>query len=308
VLFRGVTRTLRQIETSGGVILKMRFQFSHVVSSMVVLAGTMAAPCASGQTFFSMDYSSAASPNGGWYAKELESKYARTRVAGAGPTGQDVYELVQRYAPGTSDYGGQFSWGWDGNVERADPAQGSKRYYRWRMRFSPETNFRGINWTDGSPSGMQNKLLIVGNTCGSRCRFILSYQAEPDRGQVRNFRIQLDGGADLADTGSFPIGEWLNIQVELDSSTTSSTSDGGYKIWINNDNYGAPTAQRTGITLNPTNWKYVILGGFMNDGLRSDGVHTFRQTDFQASTSFDAGWNTGENTISPRPPTNVVAD
>lgn len=286
----------------------MRFRANYIALSVVVLAAQATAPRAHAQTFFSMDYSSATSPNGGWFAKSLEPTFTRTRVAGGGPTGQDTYELAQRYASGAPSFGGQFTWGWDGHLEPADPAQGSKRYYRWRMRFSPQTNFRGINWADGSPSGMQNKLLIVGNTCGSRCRFILSYQAEPDRGQVRNFRIQLDGGVDLADTGAYPVGEWLNIQIELDSSTTPSTADGGYKIWINNDNYGAPTAQRTGITLNPTNWKYVVFGGFMNDGLRSDGVHTFRQTDFQASTSFDAGWNTGADTTSPNPPTNVVAD
>lgn len=283
---------------------------THVVSLKLKLASTAAVLAigavlspASAQVLFSMDYTAATEPNGGWSAKELKPQYSRSRVPGVGPSGEDAYELVQRYSPNTEGHGGQFTWGWDGTIEPSDPPQGSRRYYRWRMRFSPDTNFRGINWDDGSGSGMQNKLLIVGNTCGSRCRFILSYQADRNSAEVRNFRIQLDGGADLADTGSYPVGQWLNIQVELQSSSSPSTSNGGYKIWINSDNYSNPSAQRVGITLNPTIWRYVMLGAFMNDGLDSGGVHSFRQTSFEAATSFDNSWNTQQ--VPPDPPTDV---
>ena len=37
---------------------------------------------------------------------------------------------------------------------------------------------------------------------------------------------------------------------------------------------------------------YVFIGGFMNDGLDSNGgVHTYRQTDFQVASTFDANWS-----------------
>ena len=280
------------------VFRKLKF-----ASISAMLVGAAAVSPASAQVFFSMDYSAAAEPDGGWLAKDLRPNYSRSREPGAGPSGEDVYELVQRHAPNEPNYGGQFSWGWSGFIEPSDPPQGSRRYYRWRMRFSPDTNFRGINWSDGSSRGVESKLLIVGNTCGSRCRFILSYEASRDSGEVRNFRIQLDGGADLADTGSYPIGQWLNIQIELQSSSSPSTSNGGYKIWVNNDNYGSPTAQRGGITLNPINWRNVMLGAFMNDGLESGGVHTYRQTGFQAATTFDSNWNDNEQVVPPDPPT-----
>jgi hypothetical protein len=279
-----------------------RFALALLIGGSVA----MAAP-ASAQVIFSMDYSAAAAPNGGWSAVAVDPHFTRTRVAGGGPNGQDAYELQQLSVPSLASYGGQFNWGWRGNVESVDPGQGERRYIRWRMRFSPNTNFRGLGWGDGGQGGVQNKLLIVGDTCGSRCRFIMTYQADRNTGVVRNFRLQLDGGVDVADTGSYPVGQWLNIQVELDSGSGSTSADGGYKIWINNNNYGSPTAQRTGIVLRPTNWKYVFIGGFMNDGLAADGVHIYRQTDFQVARSFDAGWASGGGGSTPPPPPQTLA-
>lgn len=286
----------------------------HCAVILAIASCVAVAAPASAQVIFAMDYSAGAAPNGGWSAIDVTSHFTRTRVPGGGPQGQDAYELAQRPQPSASDYGGQFNWGWRGNVESRDPSQGSRRYYRWRMRFSPNTNFRGLGWGDGNPSNMQNKLLIVGDTCGSRCRFILTYQGERNAGRVQNFRLQLDGGVDVADTGTFPVGQWLDIQVELRSSSSSSSADGGYKIWINNNNYNSPNAQRSGIVLRPTNWKYVFFGGYMNDGLASDGVHVYRQTDFQVATSFDSNWSrssgsggapTPTPTSVPAPPSNV---
>ena len=276
-----------------------RFAMTFVVAACAATA----AP-ASAQVIFAMDYGSAAAPNAGWSAVTQTSHFTRTRIPGGGPNGLDAYELAQRANPGGQDHGGQFNWGWRGDVEAVDPSQGSRRYYRWRMWFSPNTNFRGVGWEDGNPSGLQNKLLIIGDTCGSRCRFILTYQADRNSGQVKNFRLQLDGGVDLADTGAYPIGQWLDIQVELQSGSSSSTSNGAYKIWVNNNNYNSPSAQRTGIVLRPDNWKYVFIGGFMNDGLASDGVHTYRQTDFQVATTFNSNWSTsGGGGPAPTPPT-----
>jgi hypothetical protein len=266
---------------------------NRVALALLITGATVVASPASAQVIFRMDYSSSTGATGSWQPVEAVPNYTRTRIAGGGPSGQDAFELTQRSVPSLEAYGGQFDWGWDGPVESSDPAQGSRRYYRWRMRFSPTTNFRGLSWGGGGASGVQNKLLIIGQGCGERCRFILTYQAERDSGVVRNFRLQLDGGVDLVDTGSYAVGQWLNIQIELQSGSTASTANGGYKIWINNNNYAAPTAQRTGITLRPANWRSVAFGGYMNDGLDSTGVHTYRQTDFQVASAFDSVWGSG---------------
>ena len=275
-----------------------RFAMTFVAAACVASA----AP-ASAQVIFAMDYGSAAAPEAGWTAVPPTAHFTRTRIPGGGPNGQDAVRARPAPHPGGNDYGGQFYWGWRDHIEASDPSQGSRRYYRWRMWFSPNTNFRGLAWSDGHASNMTNKLLMIGDNCGSRCRFILTYKGEQNAGQVQSFRLQLDGGVDLADTPPFPIGQWLNIQIELQSGSSSSSSDGSYKIWINNNNYSSPTAQRTGIVLRPTNWRWVFLGAYMNDGLASNGVHTYRQTDFQVATSFNANWASGGGGSNPTPPT-----
>jgi hypothetical protein len=275
---------------------------------MATLALT-AAP-AFAQILFNMDYSAGAYPNAGWTSSRSENeRWRRARIAGGGPSGQDAMELTQLYAGSSSSWGGQFYWGWMGDVESQDPPQGARRYYRWRMRFSPNTNLRALNWNDGSRTGIENKLLIVGDTCGSSCRFILTYEGDITNNRVGAFRLQLDGGAFRVGTPPQAFGQWLNIQIELDSSTTTGSGDGGYKIWINNNNYGSPTAQISGFQLNPRNWRYVGFGYYNNHGLASDGVHIWRHSDFQVATTFDSNWGSGgsgSTTVPPpQQPTNV---
>lgn len=258
------------------------------------------------QVFFSMNYNSGAAPTAGWPggAVPTTQTHTRTFVAGGGPQGEGAYDLTQLYAPTAQGYGGEFYWGWNGNLEAQDPAQGSRRYYRWRMRFSPTTNFRGLYWQDGSRTTLTNKILMVGDGCGrSRCRVIVSYRGADNGRQAQFLRVALDGGDDPADSGPINVGEWVDIQIELDSSSTSSSTDGAYKIWINNNDYSRPTAQRTGIVLNPVNWRYVFFGAYENNGLASDGVHSFRHTGFQASTAFDAAWS--RNATLPSAPNNL---
>ena len=251
-----------------------------------------------GQVIFSMDYSPGAYPNGGWTAWPTNASWSRSFVTGAGPSGQNVVEMRQLSNPSGGDYGGQFNWGWSGNIEPSDPAPGARRYYRWRQYFTTGSNFQGLAWGDGNPGDITNKLLLVGQGCtASPCRVILTYRTDRANQRVGYFRLQIDGGAQLVDTGPYAKGQWLNIQVELQSG-----SSGGYKIWINNNDYANPTAQKTGITLNSQNWKYVWLGGFNNDGLQAAGVHTWRQTDFQAATAFNSTWNSGgSSTPAPTP-------
>jgi hypothetical protein len=149
-------------------------------------------------------------------------------------------------------------------------------------------NHRGGGWGGGGSgsASMTNKLLIVGQSCGNNCRFILTYQT--DSAGIRNFRIQKDGGADLADTGSYANGVWLNVQIELIRS--ASSTGGGYRIWVNNKVQSSPTAQRTGIALTNANHGYVWFGGFMNDGLATGGTHSYDHSAFEIGSAFDPNW------------------
>lgn len=247
-------------------------------------------------TLFSMDYSASADPNAGWTAESTSlGPFTRTRVASGGPAGQDAYDLAQYYSPTFRPefFGGQFRWGWAGNVETSDPARGVARFYRFRLRFSATTNFRGIDWGDGtSPSSMTNKLLMVGDGgAESRCRVIVEYRGVPDAGNLLRLRINIDGGVDAVDTGPWPLNTWLNVQIEAKSSTNMSTPDGYFRMWVNNNSYASPSANRPTITLSQANWRFVRLGAYASNGLMADGVHTIRLADFQAAESFDSGWN-----------------
>lgn len=258
----------------------------------VALAVLVSAAPAAAQVFFNMDFSAGASPSAGWpEAVPTSSTHARSRITGAGPQGEDVYELRQM-PTGSSvrDFGGQYYWGWNGYIEPVDPPQGARRFYRWRMRFSPDTNFRAVD-SSGARLGVTNKILMVGDTCGrNRCRIIVTIRRNGDANEGL-FDMAIDGGETPTPRVVIRTGQWVDIQIEADSSTTTSSADGAFKVWINNNDYSRPSAQITGIQLNPVNWRYVFLGAYNNFGLAPDGVHTFRLAAFQASTTFDAAWS-----------------
>lgn len=239
------------------------------------------------QTILRMDYSSTAADRGGWpgLMGTNGGTFVRTRIPGVGPFGEDVYELAQRYAPNLRDYGGQYYWGWNGVIEPGPLPQGSRRYYRLWLRFSPGTNFRGLELDGTYTTGMINKLMIIGDGCGRPCRVIFWYRG--DAGRPR-FALSIDGGDNYVAAPLQTVGQWMSLQLELTSSTTTTSADGSYKLWINNNDYANPTAVKTGFQLNPWNWEYVMLGAYENDGLAADGEHTYQQTGFVASTAFDA--------------------
>lgn len=248
---------------------------------------------ASAQPIFVMDYGR---DSGGWPGT-VGSRVTHTqqRIPGGGPSGQDAIEMRQLYAPTADRYGAEFDWGWNGDLEASDPPAGSRRYYRWRMRFSPDTNLRGVYSGNGSGIDLTNKVLIVGDGCGSNCRVIVSYRGGSADGRPRYWRVALDGGVDpITVTNIPPNGEWFTVQLEI---TTGPT--GGYKLWINNPNYATPTGQMQRL-VNPTRHRYVFFGAYNNDGLQSSGVHTWRHSDFQYALSFDPTFAAG-GTAPPSP-------
>ncbi len=266
---------------------------------------------AQSQMIFRMDDSPSA-VRAGWPAEVGPSvTYTKSHVVGGGPYGENAYRFIQHHTGNSvRDYGGEFYWGWNGNIEPADPAQGSSRFYRFRIWFSADTNFNGLYWQDGSNTRLGNKLLMVGDGCGrNRCRAILGYRGGGSDGSrlVEYIRLQLDGGEDPTEVGPLQTGVWYNVQIEIDSSSTVSLADGAFRIWLDNNNQLAPSAQRTGIILNPVNWRYVFLGAYNNNGLASDGVHHFQISSFEVSSQFDPSWHrpAGNSPVVPRQPRNL---
>jgi hypothetical protein len=240
---------------------------------------------------FRMDTSTAAWPEAGFpwtVADEIESRWSRQLVPGAGPQGQNVAQLTE--LPGAPQHG----WGWHGHVV-PDLAQGGTRFYRWRHRVTAASNCLH------TPS---NKLLIIGQGCqGGRCRVIVQPKCNPQRMVQYNF--QIDGGVYQMETGYvYPVGTWLNVQLETRTSSTESAADGALRLWVNNNNYASPTIQNTGLQLSSggTESSYIIFGGYNNAGdVPSGSTNVQQYTDFQIATTFDGAWSQG-STSSPALP------
>ena len=121
--------------------------------------------------------------------------------------------------------------------------------------------------------------------------------------QTFAFRLAIGGGDIPALTAfTYTAGTWYYLQYEMDSSTTTSSADGCFKIWVNNQDYGNPTATngcndvvRTGS--NQTGWGTVKFAGFHNEAAWASGdVDHYEIAGFEYSDTFDATFGTGEIT------------
>jgi hypothetical protein len=235
----------------------------------------------------------------GWWEQTdaYGQRWSRAHLAGAGPQGQNILQLTE--TPGT----GQHGWGWHGHVV-PDLAQGGTRFYRWRHRVTSASNCAH------TPS---NKLLVIAQGCpGGQCRVIVQPKCNPSRMVQYNF--QVDGGVYQKETGYiYPVGTWLNIQLETRTSSTASSGDGALRLWVNNNNYSSPTISNTGIVLNSggVDGSYIIFGGYNNSDSMPSGASNVQQyADFEIGTAFHSGWNGGgttppPTTTAPAAPSNV---
>jgi hypothetical protein len=128
------------------------------------------------------------------------------------------------------------------------------------------------------------------------------------------YNFQVDGGVYQMETGYiYPVGTWLNIQLETQTSSSGTATDGALRLWVNNDNYSSPTLQNTGLQLvaGGADSRYIMFGGYNNtDGVPSGATNIQQYTDFEISTAFHSGWNAGTTPpppppASPLPPANV---
>jgi hypothetical protein len=250
-------------------------------------------PPTDARIIFRPDYSAAAFPRAGWdraISEKFGTRWTRSYLPTGGPFGGPAHRLTELATPSAQDCGGQHGWGWDKGFGLAnDPPRGpnGKRYYRWAMRFTPASNFRGANPSTGCPSNISsNKLLIIGQGCDTRnCRVILTHRVRENR--TLQFGVAIDGGLHQTETGYIiPADGWLWVQLEVTPSTSTSTTDGGWRLWVN----GVQRLVRTGIRLDPTNHNYFGYGHYNNNALVAGGAHEFDTALFEVGTAFDATW------------------
>lgn len=261
---------------------------------------------------FRMNTSAGAYPNAGWSTvTAANNRHNRTHMGAVGPNGQGVIELAQISARSVMPfYGGQFGWGWSGPMEATDPPAGAVRYYRWIFRFSPDTNFLGIDWSDGSNADyLSNKMLIVGDGGdGNRQRIIVeSLEASPRVAGRFALRLAIDGGETSVRTTNLVAGTWYYVQLEARSSSPATATNGRYSLWVNSNAQASPTITNGNFVLRTQQWgRSVRLGAFVNFGMQPTGVHKLQIAAFEASTTFDPIWYTaGLPSTQPQPPTAV---
>lgn len=239
--------------------------------------------------FFEMDYSPDATEKAGWFAAMPEDagQYTRTLIPRCTPEGESCYEIVQ--LPGR-DADGDFYWGWSDRFALEIPKYSEVRYFRWRLWYSPDTDFAGLEQGESVPAPIRNKLLILGD--GSSVpdsRFILQTDGDPRQGVT--FVLQKDGGVDAAASPRFRrMGVWMAMQLRVRYSSAPNIPDGGYDLWIDDDDIRSPTVTRSRIVMNPPDARMMRMG-YMNNALAKGGVHTFRISDFEVGPAYADRWS-----------------
>ena len=286
----------------------MMKRFVLIALVLLGLPSAVAAQC------FTMDMSAGAQSLAGWPDVRNDEAgipvfygtiWDMTYDATGGPDGIPIYR--QRHIGGSAGSG--FYSGWqtttagDALCSENIPTQGVSRFGRLIFRYVPTNNFR----CGGPGTNCNFKVIIHADSCANdsnggnnACRAILELRGQSSVG-LYAMRLAIGGGDIPATTGTvYEPGTWYWIQYEMDSSTTTSSADGCFKIWINNQDYGNPTATngcndvvRTGS--NQTGWGTVKFAGFHNEAAWATGdVDHYEIAGFEYDTVFDAAFGAQE--------------
>jgi hypothetical protein len=272
---------------------------------VVVLGGLAEAPATAQTTpLFRMDCGTNGSnwPQCGFDYVETRREgvyWRRTLVPAGSPSGSDAaqYDWIP-----TSDTQLDFGYGWAYNLTQPVP-QGATRYIRYRIKIlSP------LNAATASDSRWASKLVILGNTCESGTLMptrVISELGTPG-GYVWNvaqWRLAQNidwGGPSGMTVNPIRLDTWHDVQIKVQSSTTTSSSDGMLYIYIDgaNSSEGTPTAQSaSGFTLKTLGWStttcpgsHLVFGGSARE-IANGSRLSFQVADFEYDSRFDSRWS-----------------
>jgi hypothetical protein len=297
--------------------------------SAVVLSAAMLAPVAAvAQTtpILRSDIRAATAPNygcDGWDYSQQGLWWTMSLIPGGSPSGNDSLRI--RALP-TNDAGNR-GWGCRfAQTMEPSPPQGSVRYARWRIKYISPVNWRSDSCAvppcTANNRTTPDKLFILGNTCEAaphQPTRIIYWQnaAAPSRSQPLNIlsqNIGQTGPPSGGQTGFFsvPIDTWLNIQIRIESSSTTTAFDGRLSAWVNNNNIAAPTVatprdtqiRTSGWGRNTCSASHIVWGdGSYNPLTDDDSTANAVQeiADFEYDDAFDPNWAIGV----PGAPTNL---
>ena len=225
----------------------------------------------------------------GWgYVPEPSPYYSMAHVEDGGPNGEDVVEFDHTPQPSGTPLL-QYYNGWTKVVESAPP-QGSVRYLRfWFKPLTP------LDWS-GTEDVWTDKFIILGDGTEPSTRVICNLRDDFWVGNAGNMAINcarnIDGAPSAADGASLDANVWHHIQIEIRSSSTTSSEDARIAMWYDHNDYDSPTSQSTGPFLLETwGWWNISLGFYANAGLAHNGSMRYQLGGFQFDDEFDPSWS-----------------
>lgn len=197
----------------------------------------------------------------------------------------------------------QFNLGWYGPTGRNWSA-GETIFVRFRIRFDN-------NWRWDGTGSQQNKIFDLGVGGNGESRVILHEEKPhsttpcglpPGFGGGNWGALSLKKGITEQCTAPVPIthSRWHHVQLALRASAPGQ-SNGFFKLWVDNNNFGQPSSQRTNTTATATHWDGYGFGGFWTDR-NNNRDQGFVVDDFQIATDFDANWAQGSESPGGGPP------
>jgi hypothetical protein len=250
-----------------------------------LLAG-LAAPAAAQVTpLLQLNCTSSNWPACGWGPMNANAYFSRTMLPGAGPQGQTAMQLAQLPVSSQS----QYYLGWTSTI--SNPAQGVTRYMRFKFKvLGPIALY-------GNGDVWSNKFIIIGDGDNPTGRVICNLRDNGINEQAMVIQCQRNIDGDPARTGMVALSPdaWHSIQIEMRSSTTTSSGDARIKIWLDgaNANYSSPTTQTGAFQLNAINWGNVNIGYYANASAAMSSHIVYQLADVIWDDAFDANFHTG---------------
>jgi hypothetical protein len=273
----------------------------------VVMAGCLgvAASASAQQVFFRANFSPSAAPLHGFSSIRdtyLNSAWSLTSLPGAGPNGTDAVDINLRgVGSPTENYVGWY------RPLGAEVPQGATRYIRMKIKLVGPISYQSV----GSSGSWSTKMVILGDGGESQHRVMWNLRSGPSTSQpIFVIEKNIDGGSTRISTNPLPVNQWIAAQLRIRSSSTTSSGNGQFALYMGNDNANesTPTMQSGNFSINTADWDQLLGLGYYCDYMRSAGHVQYQFAAFEVGDRFDPLWHIGSSSgdpASPTAPTNV---
>jgi hypothetical protein len=175
---------------------------------------------------------------------------------------------------------------WEGTEGVVAPPQGGVRYIRYYIYYSNVTNLARAQ--DGEPWGVKTTAI------GADPDTMRAIETSAPHTAAYNLQVRwgknIDGPPNETDEDpSLQVG-WNAVQLGLFLSTTTSSGDGGYRVWLDNDDEANPSAD----SAFSTSQDAATMGGLglliAMEPLLSTASLTIQIAAFEYADAFDPNW------------------